>query len=365
MARVWGGAEEQTRLLAVGLRDRGHQCGFVTRRNGKVADRMRGEGFDVLEVPKTGRSPFSIWRVRRHLRQSCPDVMHMVDPHAVTCGGLAAWGLGLPARVAVRHNPFPLRMASRYRWLTDRLICVCHAVADVCRRGGIPDSMLRVVPNGAAMSAASTADRAQVRRELGVSPHEPLILTVALLNACKGHRFLLDALPIILRQHPHTRLAFAGNGPLEEELRRQTRELALEDRVRFLGFRSDVRDLMRAADLTVLPSLVEGLSAVLLEAMFAACPLVATIAGGTPELLCHEQPPDEPAAWLVPPADAHALAAAVREALASPQQRAECARRARERAEARFTVDRLVENTLAVYGELLEGRERVRRPQAA
>ena len=147
-ARVWGGAEEQTRLLAQGLRDRGHACRFVVRRGGRVAQRIRHEGFPVLTLPGTGRDPLAIWRARSHLRETRPDVVHFVDPHAITCGGLAAWRLPIPARVAVRHNTFPVRWPIRYRLLCDRVICVCQAVADVCRESAIPESMLRIVSNG-------------------------------------------------------------------------------------------------------------------------------------------------------------------------------------------------------------------------
>ena len=352
-ARVWGGAEEQTRLLALGLRDRGHVCRFVVRRGGRVAQRIRNEGFPVLTLPRTGRDPLSIWRARWHLLETRPDVVHFVDPHAVTCGGLAAWRLRIPARVAVRHNTFTLRWPIRYRLLCDRIICVCQAVADVCRASAIPDSMLRIVSNGSVPSSGWRESRVVLRDRFGLPQDAPVVVTVGLLNACKGHRYLLDAWPQAVRDFPHARLALVGDGPLEEELRCRARALAIERQVMFLGFRPDARDWMRAADLLVLPSLSEGAPATVLEAMFEGCPVVTTDVGGMRELLAQDPAEREPLGWIVSPANAGALAATVREALAGADQRASRAQRARKHAQLRYTVDRMVSNTLSVYRELL------------
>jgi len=332
-------------------------CRFVARRGSKVADRMREEGFPVITLPATGRNPLSLWRARRHLRDTRPDVLHFVDAHAVTCGGLASWGLGVPARIAARHNLFPIRMSMRYRLLCDRVICVCHAVADVCRTCEIPGQMLRVVHNGCVPQTGFVVDRSTLRHRLNLSDTEFVILTAALFNRCKGHTHLLNALPQIVKRHPHVRVALAGNGPLENELRRQVGELGLAGHVRFLGFRHDIPDLMRAADLFVLSSLAEGIPAVLLEAMFGACPIVTTAVGGAMELLCDDQPENEPKAWCIPPADSRSLAAAILEAMADDQERIRRANRARSRAQAMFTVDQLVANTLTVYRELIDGPE--------
>ena len=364
-ARIWGGAEEQTRLLAQGLRVRGHVCRFVARHGGRVAQRMHNEGFPVLTLPGTGRDPLSIWRARCHLRATRPDVVHFVDPHAITCGGLAAWRIPIPARVAVRHNTFPVRWPIRYRLLCDRIICICQAVADVCRESTIPDSMLRVVGNGSVPSSGLRESRAVLRDRFALPQDAPVVLTVGLLNPCKGHRYLLEAWPQAARDFPNARLALVGDGPLEEDLRCRARALAIERQVLFLGFRPDARDWMRAADLLVLPSLAEGASATVLEAMFEGCPVVATDVGGTRELLAEGQAGREPLGWMVSPADTAALAAAMREALGRPDRRAGRAHRARKHAQLRYTVDRMVSDTLSVYRELLGKSERHRLQRAA
>lgn len=360
-ARVWGGAEEQTRLLAEGLRASGHTCRFVARRNSPVASRMAAAGFPTLQLSGTGRNPVSLWRARRLLRSHRSQVLHFVDPHAVTVGGLASWGMNVPARVYVRHNPFPIRRVSRYRWVCDRVICVCGAVAEVCCRSGLPASMLRVVPNGCTPASDPCVDRSELRRRLQLDPNAFVLLTAAHMNACKGHAYLLQAMPAVFRTHPEARLALLGSGPLEEELRRQAQSLGIAARVDFLGFRADVRQFMRAADLLVLPSLAEGVSAVLLEAMSERCPIVATAVGGTPELLRATEAnsgrtidEEVPLAWVVPPADVAALQAAVLEALADPQTRLQRALRGEQVAKAEYAAETMVARTLAVYREVIE-----------
>lgn len=359
-SRVWGGAEEQTRLLATGLRDLGHHCCFVARRGSPVVRRILDDSFSVLEVSGTGRSPLNLWRVRRHLQRIRPHVLHYVDPHAVTCGGLASLGLKVAARVAVRHNPFPLRSPARYRWLCDRIICVCDAVADVCRKCGLPGEMLRVVRNACLPPSTVAFDVAALRARFDLPRDDFVLLTAAALNECKGHQYLLRAMPAVLRNNPRARLVIAGVGPLEESLRRMSAELGIDSRVSFVGFRRDVRDWMRAADLFVLPSLAEGISAVLLEAMMERCPIVTTQVGGTPELMCDAGPRiDGPRvdgigqalAWLVPPARDDLLGEAIMHAARDAGERSERARRAEQRARSEYSLELMVNRTLDVYRE--------------
>jgi glycosyltransferase involved in cell wall biosynthesis len=351
-ARVWGGAEEQARLLARGLRKRGHTCCVFARRNSHFATRLAQENLPLITFRGTGRGPASIWKLRQALGRLRPDVVHSNDSLALTCSGLASLGLRVGARVTVRHNSFPIRWPVRYRHLCDRMICVAAAVANACLLSGIPSEKLRVVHAGCPPQRTTTSDRAHTRRRLAVADNELLAVNVALLNACKGHAYLLDALATVLRHQNSLRVALAGDGELADALKTQATQLGIADRVQFLGFRHDVPDLLRAADLLVMSSLQEGICSVLIESMLAECPIVTTTAGGIPELL-EAADKGEPLAWTAPAGDAPALAAAILDALSSASQRARRAQRARAHAEACFTDDRMVDNTLAVYHELL------------
>ncbi len=314
---------------------------------------MASEGFPVATFFGTGRDPVSLWCIRRQLCRIRPDVLHMNDPHSLTSTGLASLGMAIPARVASRHCCFPIHYPSRYGQLCDRLICVIGAVAEVCRRGGIPGEMLRVVHCGGDDRMLGSGSRQRGRQCLGLADDQPLLLTVALLNYNKGHSFLLDALPPVVRQHPRLCVALAGDGEAASALKRQARRLGIDRHVRFLGYRQDVPDLLAAADLFVMPSLTEGFCSVLVEAMLAGRPIVTTNVGGIPEVVGGNGSTSQPVAWTVPPRDGRAMAAAILEALRSPQGRCERGLRGQRHARARFTADRMVEKTLEVYGELL------------
>jgi glycosyltransferase involved in cell wall biosynthesis len=349
--RQWHGGEEQGRLLAIGLRRRGCRTVILARRDGEFIRRLSAEGFETVAFGGNGRNPAALWRIRRALRRIRPDVLHYNDPHAAGGAGMAASGLKIPLRVAARRVAFPIRSPRTYRWFADRVICVSHETRRVCAAGGIPLSMLRVVHDGVDPARIAAGDRKRGRDSLGVGDGQTLLLCVAALNEAKGHEYLMDAMPEVIARHSNVVLALAGDGHLREPLQRQVERLGLGKIVIFLGYRRDVPDLIHAADLFVLPSRSEGLCSTLIDAMLARRPIVATTAGGIPDLL-GELPSDErPVARLVPPCNPQALAEAILAVLAAPEKSAELISRAAARAEELFTADRMVDGTLAVYRE--------------
>jgi glycosyltransferase involved in cell wall biosynthesis len=200
---------------------------------------------------------------------------------------------------------------------------------------------MRVVGNPVDTEAFHPPDGA---REEG----PPRLLTVAWLDPKKGHRFLLDALPLLGRDD--VTLDLVGGGELRPELEAQAARLGLTGRVRFLGplAKEGVAELMRRADLLVLPSLHENLPVVLAEAMASGLPAVATRVGGVADLLDHEG-----AGTLVSPGDPEALAEAIRGRLDAPRpDPAELAARAAER----FGYETLGRTWDEIYDELLESR---------
>ena len=172
---------------------------------------------------------------------------------------------------------------------------------------------------------------------------------VAALTDHKGHRFLLEGWPEVVRERPDARLLLAGSGELEEDLRELADRLEVADTVRFLGFHRDVPGLLAALDLFVMSSHLEGLCTSLMDAMAAGVPVVATTAGGIPELV-----EDGRTGRLVPPRSPAALSAAVLEVLGDHDLRAHLSRAGRETARERFGIDSMVEGTLEIYHQVLE-----------
>lgn len=347
----WHGGEKQAALLAQGLRDRGHACSILARAGGEFARRMADDGFDVRTFPGSGRSPKAVMAIREALRSVAPDVVHANDSHALTGGALGAMGLSIPLRVAARRVDFPVRSRLRYRYLSHGLLCVSSAVAEVCASAGLPASMLYVVHDGVDPAFAASGARVVGRQSLQLAAEQPLLLTVAKLTDHKGHRYLLDAMPAILKAHPNVVLALAGDGELREELERQVTELGIGESVRFLGFRNDVANLLAAADIVVQPSHLEGLCSSLIDAMLASRPIVASAAGGIPDLLSTAT--GEPqVAWLTPTKSSQHLSDAICDSLADRPAALVRGQRANERAMQLFTAERMVGATIAAYADI-------------
>ncbi len=351
----WHGGESQAALLAQGLHARGHRCTILARDDGEFAGRMQQRGFDVCTIARRGRSPWAIWKLRKVLKQLRPDVIHTNDSHALTAAGLAGYGLRAPVRVAARRVDFPLRSARRYGIFADGLLCVSTAVQQVCREAGISEHLLHLVHDGVDPRFAASGQRDRGRRSLGLSADQTLLLTVAKLTDHKGHSFLLRAMPELVSHFPQVVLGLAGDGELSNGLKSLLAQLDMVPYVRFLGYRHDVPDLLAAADVVVQPSHMEGLCSSLIDAMFAARPIVATTAGGIPDLL-RQGFGDSPVAWLVPPRSPRHLATAIREVLENTPEAVARGRQARQRALGRFTADAMVEATLAAYDQIARKR---------
>ena len=344
----WHGGESQAALLAEGLRSRGHQCSILARQGGEFARRMQERRFDVVTFGGRGRTLRSLWQLRSALRRIQPHVLHANDSHALTAGGIASVGLEIPVRVAARRVDFALRSTWRYRNFADGLLCVSKAVAEICRDGGIPAERLHLVHDGVPPDFAASGRRQRGRQGLELSDDQVLLLTVAKLTDHKGHVFLLRAIPRLVDRFPNLVFGLAGDGELREELESLADDLHIAPYVRFLGYRNDVPDLLAAADLVVQPSHMEGLCSSLIDAMFAARPIVATTAGGIPDLLS-QQTDDQAVAWLVSPRSPEQLSQAIQQALEDPMEALARGKRARVRAMRRFTADVMVEKTLATY----------------
>ena len=300
--RRWHGGEVQAALLAEGLRNRGHHCLILARQGGSFAKRMRERGFSVVTFGGRGRLPAAQWKIRRALQRFRVDVLHYNDPHAMVAAGVASWGLQVPLRVASRRVDFPLKSVQLYRAFCDGLICVSRAVKTICQQGGYPEHRLHLVHDGVDPARMKVGKRSVGRRSLDLHAKQQLLLSVAKLTDHKGHRYLLEGMPRVFRKFPDAILALAGEGSLRQELEQQVDQLGLQDKVRFLGYRSDVPDLMAAADLFVVPSHMEGLCSSIIDAMLIGCPVVGTRAGGIPDLL-EETTSQAELGWVVPSRD--------------------------------------------------------------
>jgi glycosyltransferase involved in cell wall biosynthesis len=237
--------------------------------------------------------------------------------------------------------------------LAQRVMVNADAIgAFVAAEEGCPRSKMVLIPNGVCEDALQvTADGTAKRRELGLPLNARVVGAVSRLAWKKGIRHLIAATPRIVESVPHARVVIAGDGELRAELERDAAKLGVRDRVMFLGSRSDTVELMAAFDVFVLPSVVEGMSNALLEAMAAGRPVVATDVGGNPEVVV-----DGSTGLIVPPGDADQLAAAIQKLLDAPELAAEMGAAGRLRVIEHYRIDVMTRRIEQLYESLLTGK---------
>jgi len=182
---------------------------------------------------------------------------------------------------------------------------------------------------------------------LGLHPQGLVIGTVGWLLPIKGPMHLLRAMSFVWQSHPETGLVYVGKGDLEKELREEAFRMGVSERVSFLGWRDDVAEIMQLLDVFVLPSLNEGMGRVLVEAMAAGKPIVASNVGGIPDLIIQGEN-----GLLVPAGDAEALAGGIEFFITNPEKRREMGERGRKMA-VRYGSDSMVQKIDQLYRELL------------
>jgi sugar transferase (PEP-CTERM/EpsH1 system associated) len=213
---------------------------------------------------------------------------------------------------------------------------------------GLPRRKLAVIPNGVDLECFSADGRQEGRRALGRNDDAPVIGTVGRLDAVKDHATLLRAFAEVARITETARLVVVGDGPQRASLHALVQSLRLAGRVDFLGERRDVALLMKGFDIFVLPSLAEGASNTVLEAMATGLPVVATRAGGTPELV-----EDGVTGTLVAVRDATAVAKASLAYLWDSELRAGHGRAGRERVAAQFSLERMADGYRRLYASVV------------
>ncbi len=348
----WRGGQRQVYLLCTGLARRGHPVVAVVRRGGELGRRLREAGIETVEVP--GRSeadPSSVRTLARLFRQRRSAVAGIHSGRSLGIAAIARLlaGTAAPPLVPTRRVDFAIGRNPFSRWKYSRaaagIIAISEAVAGVLERSGIPRSRIRIVHSGVVPPEIPEGARERFRRQLGVAEDRVLAGTVAALTDHKGHRYLLEAIPAIRRRHPEALFLLVGDGELREPLEARARELGLDgDAVRFLGHRTDVPVVLGGLDLFVMASHMEGLGTAILDAQMAGLPVVATRAGGIPEIVR-----DGETGLLAEPRDPVSLAAAVVRLLDDPALARRLARTGQALALERFSADAMVEGTLEAY----------------
>jgi glycosyltransferase involved in cell wall biosynthesis len=208
----------------------------------------------------------------------------------------------------------------------------------------VPAARAVTVHEGIDLGHVDAAPSADLHADLWLPHGSPIVGNVAALVPHKGQRHLIEAAAIVVTRVPDARFVIAGEGELRPVLERQIKEHHLEKHVFLAGFRPDILSVHKGFDIFVMSSVTEGLGTSLLDAMACGKPIVATTAGGMPEVV-----EDGATGLLVPPRDHQAMAAAIVKLLTSPDLPARMGAAGLARVRARFSVERMVQDTLEIY----------------
>lgn len=352
-----GGAERCLWELARGMKRRGHDvhaCALSGR--GPVGDWLARDGVAVLHLDARGKYDATcVFRLASILRRLRVDVFHSFLFHANLIGRIAARLARVPVsigsiRVAEKRRRSHLVLDRLTIGLVDVEVAVSESVAaftrDVAR---IPENKLTVIGNAVDVERFQGIPRGVLRRSLGLGDEAFLIGFIGRLERQKGLDILLEAFTLVRSEIPHARLIVVGAGREETQLRSLAQRLGLGAGATFLGWRSDIPQILADLDLLAAPSRWEGMSNVILEALAAGVPVVATDSHGMREILgvglCAELLDAAP--------DPKTLARAILQLAASPERRGELAVQGVERVASAFSVGAMVRRCERLYAEVL------------
>jgi L-malate glycosyltransferase len=350
-ARTWRGGQNQVLLTVLGFRALGHRAVLVAHGEGELYRRAL-EGPDLIALaPRNEVDLSSAWKLSRIIRQWHPDVVHAHDPHAVAMAGLALSFSApdpRPKLVASRRVDFHLQKHSFSRWKyrqVDVFIAASEAIREVLVQDGISRGQIVVVHDGIDVAKIGRLPAVDIRAEFWLPHGAPVVASVGALVPHKGHKYLIEAMPHVLRQVPDAHVVIFGEGELRSPLERQIKELHVEKHVLLAGFRPDVLQLMKTADCFVMSSVTEGLGSTVLDAMAMKLAVVGTRAGGIPEAIR-----EGTTGLLVPPAHSEDLAAAMVRLLKDHALRTRMGEAGLTHVTKHFGVAQMLQGTLEAYG---------------
>ena len=351
----WGGQEIRILTEAAGMIARGHKVQLACPRQARIFAEAPRFGVPATALPIGRKGPRGLLAMRRLLAAHPVDAINAHSSTDAWLAALAARSLAnAPRLVRTRHISAQVPRDAMTRWLytkaTAHIVTTGEAIrSQLIRDIGVAPARVSSIPTGIDPSRFAPGDRDAARRSLGLPAAVPLIGIVATLRSWKGHRILIDALPLLA--HGDAQLVIVGDGPQREALRAQIRALGMEKRARLAGNQADVAPWLAACDVFALPSYAnEGVPQALLQAMLVGLPCVTTDAGAIGEAAIADH-----TAVVVAKENAVALAAGIDRVLSDPGLARRIAVAGKERARSRFSLVTMLDRMELVFQRAIDG----------
>jgi len=364
-----GGGERVFLQLAAGLRDR-FEVSVASMSGGTFEHELKQLGIKFYPVDMSRRFSLKpISRIKAIIRNNKIDLVHSQGARADFFARIAGRLAGVPhifCTIAMPVEGFDVGLLQKkvYRFIdqlteryVERFIVVSDSLKQMLVEGrGIPAHQVLRIYNGIELSQYHPdAEYGNLRSEWGIPQEVSLIGAIGRMVWQKGFEYLIECIPEIGRTYPDTKILIVGDGPLLDGLKALSGRLGVEKNIIFTGFRSDIKEILSAFDLLVVPSLLEGFPMVTLEAMAMAKPIIATNIDGITEQIT-----DGKDGILVAPRDPDALAKAIIKVLADRQSAKAMGLAARKKVEQEFSVEKMVRETEKVYLSLLKGSHSIK-----
>ena len=360
-----GGAEQLMPSILKNLKQAGFNvriCALQIRAGNPIASELERLGLPVDLVPILNlRQPFNLFHILRYLRLHRPQLLHTQLEFADILGTVAAKILGIPSVSTVHTlDAFPEKKSAwgrmKLRWFLLGKYCNCViAVSEKTRlhylqSGRLHQDKVITLYNGVDISRFKNTDASQIaktKQALRLPLDSKVIITVAVLREPKGIQFMIEALPAILEQFPDVHYLIVGDGEYGAALSDLATVLDIKNHVTFAGHRTDIPDLLACCDIFVLPTLKDALPTVLIEALAAERPIVASDVGGVPEII-----ENGVNGLLVAPGDPSKLAVACLQLLKDNELISQIVLAGSKTVRQRFNIDSQIEQLSGLYEEL-------------
>jgi glycosyltransferase involved in cell wall biosynthesis len=347
----WGGTELHILNLSDQLQQRGYEVTIACRPGKWVESRARQMGLPTVPISVLKQQDFQDFgALRRLIREKQIDVVHVHWSTDAIVPGLAAFFEHVPVRIYSRHMPYPFNNGfGTYLYsqvLFTHLVTVSDSVRQTLLKCGVPERRVDVIHHGTDVTkfVQTTQTSQEARKALGVLADSVAVGIVGRIAPEKGHKFLMEAASKLRDRYPLS-YVIIGDGPDSELIASMAKDLKIDDRVIFAGFRDDVNNAILAMDIVTVPSTWnEPCSAVVQQAMALNKPVLGTLAGGTPEMVV-----DGETGLLVPPSDADALADALGKLAGDAFMRKRMGAAGRERVESLFSLQVMTDKIEALY----------------
>ena len=348
---LYGGAKQVTYLLE-GLKKSGVDNVLCVPKDSETANWAKQKDIQIRTTDSAGDLDFVFfYQVKKIIHEESPDLVHLHSRRgADVLGGLAAKLEHVPCVLSRRVDNVekPWMVKLKYP-LYDHVITISEGIKAVLLTQGVPATKVTCVHSAVdAKFYQKPKTKAVFLNEFNLPTDTFCIGVIAQLIQRKGHRYLLQVLPELIKDNPQLRVLIFGQGPLSDSLEKQVKQSGLQQYITFTVFRKDPKKWLGCLDLVVHPADIEGLGVSLLQAAAAGVPIIASRAGGMPEIVHHEKN-----GLLIDPGDTLALRIAIQRIIDEKRLRSAMRAAGPELVNHDFSIDRMVQGNLKVYQQVL------------